>query len=163
MRNATLTLNLPPSVNSAYTTSAEGKRVMTSKAREWKKQAGMDIRAQLRGIRFLGCYRLSVRASDVALSHDRDADNMLKSLVDAVVKSGVVLDDNHRHMRGVSIDWDSALPEGQCLALIEELAPEPLPRPTAKARPKSKEIPASIMAALRARGIRVSPERVHVQ
>ena len=85
LRNASLILPLPPSVNAAYAQNAEGKRVMTAKAREWKKAAAVDIRAQLRGDRFMGCYRLAVRASD---AEDRDCDNMLKALADAMVKSG---------------------------------------------------------------------------
>ena len=138
---------------------------MTAHARHWKKQAGVDIRAQLLGVRFTGTYSLTVKLSDLALDRDRDCDNTLKLMLDAFVKSGAVVDDNHRHLRAVSIEWCSTVCAGTCEVTIAELTPEPIAKPvTAKARPRaSSSVPASILVALRQRGINVTADRVHLQ
>jgi hypothetical protein len=103
--------------------------VLTAKAREWKKQALAEIRCQLRTARFLGQYRLSVLLSNVGLSHDRDYDNALKLLLDAIVKSGAVIDDNHRCLRSIDLEWRRDLPPGTCRVVIAELSPLPISRP----------------------------------
>ncbi len=120
----TLTLTLPPSINGAYAQNADGKRVLTAHARQWKKQAGADIRAQLVGVRFMGTYGLAVKLSDLALPHDRDCDNTLKLMLDAFVKSGTVADDSHRFLRFASVEWSSAVTVGTCEVTIAELTRE---------------------------------------
>ena len=206
-------LDMPPSVNAAFANVAGRGRVLSASARTWKKRAAMEISLQARGIRFMGQYNLAVKLSDAGLTHDRDCDNALKLLLDAIVKSGAVIDDNHRCLRSIDLEWRPDLPPGTCRVVIAELSPLPISRRAKPARaprrigtaqigphaapgvaeasdpgqdtglqerpptgqrhdsgstsekPQAikRNIPASIMSALRRRGIRVSPERVAVQ
>jgi Holliday junction resolvase RusA-like endonuclease len=162
-RSATFTLPLAPSVNGLYATAEDGQRVKTKAARKWRKQAVSEISRQARGICFAGTFRLSVLASDQGLVRDRDCDNLGKAIADALTQSGVITDDNHRHMRAITLEWSHELPAGSCTATVIELSPEPLPKPTAALRRKAKDIPARILAGLQARGICVSAKRIHLQ
>ncbi len=172
-RMLSLDLTLPPSLNACFVNVVDQGRVLSAAARAWKKRATMEISIQARGARFLGQYHLSVRLSDTGLSRDRDCDNALKLLLDAVVKSGAVIDDNHRCLRSIDVEWCSALPAGRCTVEVHEIWPEPLPKPTKALRPKdavsnrakSKAAaePNSVMRALRSKGINVARERIRVQ
>jgi hypothetical protein len=169
-RTLRLELQLPPSVNNAYCQTAGGRRVLTPKARLWKKQAAANIRAQLlvhRCLPFSGTYSLTVRLADHG--RDRDGDNALKLLIDAIVCSGAVVDDNRRCLRSLALEWSPDLPASTCEVYIEEISPAPIPKPAApsvRTGPtcsKAAMVRASIMKALMAKGIRVPPEKIHIQ
>ncbi len=169
-----LDLDLPPSVNAAFANVPGRGRVRTSIYRQWQKAALASIAAQARGITFPGTFRITAQASDRELTRDRDADNLGKALADTLVKAGIIADDNHLHLRSIGLAWASDLAAGSCRVTVIELSPEPLRRPAAaprrtakqelrrNTRAGAKQVPAKIMAALRARGINVSPERVHL-
>ncbi len=137
-RTLHLDLTLPPSVNSAYCQTAEGRRVLTAKARQWKKQAAADIGAKLLAQRcqpFGGTYSLAVCLADQG-GRDMDGDNVLKLLIDAIVRSGAVADDNRRCLRSLALEWSPDLPAGTCEVRIEEISPQPHPKPAKAPRPK---------------------------
>ncbi len=170
----TLTLDLPmaPSVNASFCNVPGKGRVHTASYRAWRKQALACIAVQARGATFPGTFRLSVTASDRDLVRDRDADNIAKALCDTLVKAGIIADDCYRHMRAIGLAWTPDLAAGSCRVTINELSAAPLAKPAASPRralkrvfptdTPAKQVPASILAALRKRGINVAPEKVHL-
>lgn len=166
-RTAEFTLPLPPSVNNAYTGGADGRRHLTKDCRQWKTAASVTIRDACRAAGFKPCagqYRLTILLSDCGLIRDRDCDNTLKLLLDAIVKSGMVANDHHRHLRAVSVEWTDRIPEGMCAVSLTELAGEAKAKPGVSLNPKTPNgLPEAVLAGLRARGIKVDPKRVHVQ
>ncbi len=172
----TLTLDLPmaPSVNASFCNVPGKGRVHTASYRAWRKQALASIAVQARGATFPGTFRLSVMASDRDLVRDRDADNIAKAIADTLTKAGIIADDCYRHLRSILLAWTPDLPAGTCRVAIIELAAEPLAKPAAThrravkrdsltdTRTRAKQVPASIMAALKRRGINVDASRVHL-
>jgi Holliday junction resolvase RusA-like endonuclease len=173
-RALSLDLPLPPSVNAAFCNVPGKGRVRTSIYRQWQKGALAEIAAQARGMTFLGTFRLSIAVSDKGLFRDRDGDNLAKAIADALTKVGVIVDDSYRFMRAIHLEWCHDLPGGNCVVEVRELSPAPLPKPSkaprpkdavrnTRAKPKPAAVPASIMRALRAKGINVEPERISIQ
>jgi Holliday junction resolvase RusA-like endonuclease len=172
-RTVRLDLDLPPSVNSAFANVPGKGRVRTTVYRQWQKGALAEIQVQVRGVTFRGAFRLAVLASDQGLSRDRDADNLAKAVSDILVRAAIVADDNHQHMRAIDLEWRSTLPAGRCVVEVREISPTPLPKPTKAPRPKDAgcntcsiakaAVPASIMTALRRRGINIAPGRIRIQ
>ncbi len=167
-RTLEIDLPLPPGINASYANASCG-RVATPKLKTWKQTAAAEIAHQVRGVQFAGTYQLAVRASDQALNRERDADGLLKAIIDAIVQNRIVTDDSYRFMRAAAIAWEPSLPPGRCTVTLSELTGEPIAKP-AKApkreiRPTTRtraKVPASILAALRKRGINVAPEKVHL-
>ncbi len=164
-RTLSLTLPMAPSVNASFANVPGKGRVHTASYRAWQKQALASIATQAHGATFPGTFRIAVLASDRELTRPRDCDNLAKAIADTLKKAGVIADDSHLHMRAISIEWSPELPAGTCRVTVIELAPTPLPKPAPKRSPKAKSstgIPASITKALRAKGIRVAPDKVHL-
>ena len=165
-RTATFTFPMPPSVNGAYAEGADGRRHLTKASREWSKAASVQVRDECRAARFAPCagqYRLDVQLSDLELTRDRDCDNTLKLLLDAIVKSGMAANDHHRHLRAVSVEWTDTVPAGMCRVTLTETATEPKSRPASESTRAGKVASTAVLAALRAKGISVDLSRVHVQ
>ncbi len=161
-RTLEIELAIPPSINAAWCNVPGKGRVHTAQYRAWRKQALASIEAQAHGVTFRGTFRIAVLASDQGLIRDRDCDNLGKAIADTLTKAGKIADDCYRHMRAISIEWSPDLSAGTCRVAIEELSAEPLPKPGKAPRRPAKQVPASIMAALRKRGINVAPEKVHL-
>ncbi len=159
-RTLEIDLPLPPGINASYANASCG-RVATPKLKTWKQTAAAEIAHQVRGVQLAGTYRLDVRASDQGLNRERDCDGLLKALADAFVQAHVTADDSYRFMRAAAIEWSPDLPPGRCTVTLSELAPEPLPKPGKAPRRPAKQVPTSIMAALRKKGIRVDASKVH--
>jgi crossover junction endodeoxyribonuclease RusA len=157
---------IPPSLNSCFANVAGKGRVKTAQYRAWQKAALAEIAAQARGLTFAGRFRVEVLASDQGLTRRRDADNLGKAVCDTLKKAGIIEDDDYLHMRAIALSWDSTIPAGQCSVTVIALAHEALSLSAPKRKAKTKQlagIPDSIMKALAARGINVSPEKVRVQ
>jgi Holliday junction resolvase RusA-like endonuclease len=172
-RTLSINLALPPGLNHSYANVAGRGRVVTEALRTWKKVASAEIARQARGMKFTGAYTVSIRASDCALPVRKDADGLPKAIIDALVQTGVTVEDSWRFMRGVEILWDNSLPAQMCRVTVEELSPAPIPRPTKAPRPKDAgrnrcssakaAVPRSVMKALKRRGINIGPEKIRVQ
>jgi Holliday junction resolvase RusA-like endonuclease len=172
-RQLSLDLDLPPSINAAFANVPGRGRVRTSIYRQWQQAALAAIAVQARGMTFAGRFRVMLLASDRELTRRRDVDNLGKALCDVLTKSGVIADDCYLHLRSIMLAWTPDLPAGSCRVAITELSAEPLPKPAKAPRQAvnvgfrrntraGAKVPASILAALRARGINVDASRVHL-
>ncbi len=170
-----LSLDLPmaPSVNASFANVPGKGRVHTASYRAWQKQALASIATQAHGATFPGTFRIAVLASDRELTRPRDCDNLAKAIADTLTKAAIIPADDYRHMRAISIEWSPELPAGTCRVSVIELSAVPLPKPAASPRRVLKQassrntragakVPASIMAALKRRGINVTADRVHL-
>jgi crossover junction endodeoxyribonuclease RusA len=99
--SVTFTLPYPPSVN-RYWRSVRGRNILSKEAREYRERAHAAVIAN--GWRVTG----PVRVNFLAFAPDkrrRDADNLLKPMLDALVNAGAIEGDDSRYVRGVSVDW----------------------------------------------------------
>jgi crossover junction endodeoxyribonuclease RusA len=97
----TFTLPYPVSVNGAFKMH-NGARL--SKAyRAWRDAAGLELISQ-RPRKHLGRVEASIRfrAPD---RRRRDADNLLKAVLDLCVKHGVIVDDSNKYLDGFDVRW----------------------------------------------------------
>jgi Holliday junction resolvase RusA-like endonuclease len=160
-RRATFTLPFPASTNNLFANTGNG-RAKTAAYRAWRKAALAELLAQ-RVPGFPGRVAITLHASDQGLSHARDLDNLTKAPIDLLVKCGILAADNHRHVRSIALEWSAELPDGTCEVRIEEISPEPLPKPAPRRAPHTTAVADKIMRALRAKGIRVAPQRIRIQ
>ena len=167
MRSLTVFLPLPPGINASYANAAGKGRVCTKVLKAWKKTAAGEILSRAHGVKMLGTFKISIIASDVDLSHARDADGICKAICDAFVQNHIVPDDNHRHMRSVCVEWSGDVPAGFAAVTLTELTQEPPQAPVSKYAPKTRGKPTpsveASMALLRAIGINVASHRIHFQ
>lgn len=83
----------PPSTNHLYAT-VRGRRVKTKAYRTWRAGAAMVIRAEAArqdGWIYHDPYYVQIEAR--GLNRNRDLDNIVKPILDAVVESGAIVDD----------------------------------------------------------------------
>jgi Holliday junction resolvase RusA-like endonuclease len=153
---------IPTSVNAMFANSEKG-RVKTEAYREWRKKAESVILSQ-DVPRFEGTFEIRIAASDRGLTRRRDIDNIAKSSIDVLVHCGVIIKDDHLHLRSVKMRWTSDIPHGMAMLTVEQITKEPI-KSEAKAMPskKKKDTPEAISKALKARGINVLPSKIHVQ
>ncbi|GHA19329.1 hypothetical protein GCM10007989_13560 [Devosia pacifica] len=96
------TLPYPVSVNGAFKLH-NGKR-LSKEYRAWRDAAGYKLRSQ-KPHRHKGKVLVDIDlvAPDRRI---RDADNVLKAILDLLVRHAVIEDDSNRFMRRVSIGWE---------------------------------------------------------
>lgn len=95
-----VTLPVPPSVNRIYRYNSRGM-YKTRAGRDWISASAWQIKAECTPLE-TAVVSLDAHFPDL---RKRDLDNLLKCTLDAVVKSGVISDDNWRvlslgHLRG---------------------------------------------------------------
>ena len=101
MSSIALTLPYPPSVN-RYWRSVRGRNILSAEARDYRRRAHAVVESN--GWRVTG----PVRVLFMAYAPDkrrRDADNLLKPMLDCLVNAGAIEGDDSRYVRGVSVDW----------------------------------------------------------
>jgi crossover junction endodeoxyribonuclease RusA len=112
----TILLPIPPSVNGAWINLPKGGRARSKKYTAWAKAAGWELLAQ-RPRKVIGPYEIRI-----ILGNKRnrgDADNRIKSLVDLVVKHGIVEDD--RRMVSVTCGWSDEVEPGMVRVIVEAI------------------------------------------
>lgn len=90
------TLDLCPSINRAYLTTRDGRRILTEEARNWKSEWKYIMASKKYGypIKFPINYAVRVERHFIfANNHRRDYNNYIKILDDALVNSGILSDD----------------------------------------------------------------------
>ena len=131
-------LPMPPSINGAYLNVPGRGRVATAALRSWKAAAGASVKLALAGVIqrpvFGGRVDVALRVPIPANGRNRDGDNCLKAVLDALVAGGVLADDNWRHVRASSVEWVEDDLCGDCLVTVRQIAKEPATRPKATRR-----------------------------
>jgi crossover junction endodeoxyribonuclease RusA len=101
-------LPFPPSVNNLFSQGVVKRKIRRFPSKQykaWRKQAGLLIMAAR-----LKPYTQPVEIGLVLTPKDsrpRDADNYSKAVIDALVKMGVLLGDDSRHVTSVRVSWQN--------------------------------------------------------
>lgn len=105
-------LPFPPSVNNLFVNGKSG-RFVSPRYRAWKHEAGVIAKAQARGQRVAGPYRLDLKLVRPD-KRRRDASNHIKPVEDLLVWLGVTDDDSECQF--VSAAWVGSGPP--CLVIV---------------------------------------------
>ncbi len=109
--------SLPPSVNQARTIHKRGdKRFIGSSSvyRAWIEEMTHRVKVQRGAQRVSGPFRIEFTATRPD-KRKRDADNLLKASLDAIVKGGAVDDDSDAAK--ISIEWIEDGPPGMAIVI----------------------------------------------
>ena len=86
----------PPSVNSMWR-SWQGRTILSKKGREWYKDAEERLRLQHPALPLDHPVRVTLKLMPPT-KRKYDIDNRAKPCLDALVKAGILKDDNHMHI-----------------------------------------------------------------
>jgi crossover junction endodeoxyribonuclease RusA len=112
----TLSLPLPPSVNSAWSNIPGKGRVRSAEYRRWHKQAFDELTLQKPG-HIPGRFAAVINAGRI--KRRADVDNRIKPLLDLL--SGTVTDDDALCER-VSAGWDDTIPAERVVVVVRRAA-----------------------------------------
>lgn len=87
-----ITLPLPPSLNSLWRVTKQGKMYKSPVYTKWKAAAQWDVKAQVGTKKITGKFKLTLIA-DRPDKRNRDLDNLLKAALDCL--NGIAIDDDH--------------------------------------------------------------------
>lgn len=99
-----LIVPFPPSLNNAFSQNRRtGRRFKTRRYSQWQAQAMWLIKLnKLRRVEGPARITVTLHAKD---RRHRDADNLLKPIIDSLVRGGVLAGDDERYVREVSARW----------------------------------------------------------
>lgn len=111
-----ITLPFPPSLNNCFENIPRKGRIATQRYRDWTNEAFWMIKSQ-KPSRFEA--EVSITIGFVAPDRrKRDLDNLIKPVLDILVKGQVIKDDSDRHVKRITAQW---LPAGApCTVMITE-------------------------------------------
>jgi len=100
----TLALPFPPSSKTLWEIAPDGGRVATKRYREWRRAAHAEILRQRP--------RLAIGPVEVTISLQerpgrRDADTLIKPVLDCLIASGVIASDQSPILRRVTAEWSN--------------------------------------------------------
>ena len=109
-------LPFPPTLNTCFQNIPGRGRVVTPRYREWINEALWVLKSQ----------RSVMHETEVSISiglvapdkRNRDCDNLIKPVLDLLVKGRVLKDDSQKYVRKVSVEWKPSGPP--CAVLITD-------------------------------------------
>jgi len=113
-----LTLPFPPSTNNLFVNVPKRGRVRSSRYDQWLKEAGWELQSQ-RPRKMGGKVAVTICLCPVD-KRRRDADNGAKSVLDLLVKHGVIEGDDSRFVRKVTTQWVDV--GAHCTVFVEQAA-----------------------------------------
>lgn len=122
----TFLIPYPPSVNKS-TTVCRGRKIKSAHARKWEKITLEELELQ-RPRRIAPPYRITITLYPDS-KRRFDPDNRIKSVLDVMVKSGILEDDNSGCAPDTRVRMGVLAPSAFCLVTIEaiEYQAEPIP------------------------------------
>ena len=111
----TITIALPPSVNSIWRFGRGGRVHKSTRYCAWQRTAGWELAAQ-RPKRVAGPVKVSIAAGRPDRRR-RDIDNLSKSLLDLLQVHRVIKDDSM--VTSLAARWDEAIPAGTVRVTVE--------------------------------------------
>ena len=87
-----ITLPLPPSLNSLWRVTKQGRMYKSPEYTGWKTRAQWDVKAQVGNRKIKGKFKLTLIADRPDKRH-RDLDNLLKAALDCL--NGIAIEDDH--------------------------------------------------------------------
>ena len=88
-----ITLPLPPSLNSLWKVTKQGRLYKSPEYTAWKTAAQWDLKAQIGAKKIKGKFKLTLIA-DRPDKRRRDLDNLLKAALDCL--NGIAIEDDHQ-------------------------------------------------------------------
>ena len=104
-----LNLPIPPSTNNLFVSSRRGYRFKSRRYNAWLTEAGWILKVQRAG-RIAGPVQVVIRATPKR--RRRDADNLIKPLLDLLVSARVIEGDDWRVVRSVTAAWCDGIEHG---------------------------------------------------
>lgn len=151
----------PPSINQAYKNRGSGKggkgRFASPELKKWRQHAELLIRIG-NVPRFHGAVNIDITIDEGQDRRREDADNRMKPVIDQLVASEVLEDDNKKIVRRVAIGWGSVEP-GMISVTITECEQTSVPRETSKT---SSDKSWAVRQLKRKFGIDIAPSRIHL-
>lgn len=116
MRGATeITLPFPPSVNALFV-NRRGGRARTKAYDAWIVEAGTQLLTQ-RPMKHEGPVTVAITVG-LPDKRNRDLDNLLKPLLDLLVRHQVIQDDSVKYLKAISIGIDDSEWKGAAIEII---------------------------------------------
>ena len=102
-------LPIPPSTNNLFSSSRRGYRFKSRRYNAWLTEAGWILKVQ-RSRLIVGPVQVVIRATPKR--RRRDADNLIKPLLDLLVSARVIEGDDWRTVRSVTAAWVDGIEPG---------------------------------------------------
>ena len=116
----TFVLDTPPSTNNLFINKKGGGRFKAPAYADWLKAAGWQLNAQ-RAKHMPGRVKVIIRAIRVD-NRRRDIDNIIKPVLDLLVKQKVIEDD--RYVEAIAAEWSSSDLKGCSVTVVSLEAAE---------------------------------------
>tara|TARA_R110000868_G_scaffold242584_1_gene498112 strand:+ start:228 stop:812 length:585 start_codon:yes stop_codon:yes gene_type:complete len=114
-------LELPPSMWNLYKHRKSGRVQASMAYKNWKTKAAPKFNA-LTPIRYMENVCISIRIwSKPNISEDLDIDNRVKALIDQLVRSHFLKDDNCNIVRKINISYEGIADKNKCEIYIREM------------------------------------------
>lgn len=106
--HTSIAIPFPPSVN-ATTRAVNGRVLLSKEYRVWKSETALAIMVQ-RPKKHAGRVDILIELRNPD-NRNRDCDNRIKPVLDALTASQIIVDDNNRYVREVRARWvDQGVP-----------------------------------------------------
>ena len=111
-----VTLGFPPSINHYYRARRGGGRFISKEGKRYRED--VIVMCLQSRVKTTGPVALTIKAFPPDL-HQRDLDNLLKALLDALQAAGAI--DNDKNVRQLHMEWGNVRTGGMVVVEIERM------------------------------------------